>query len=463
LYAVTREKITDVSEIKEAIQGLDEGQKQDILSTCITNSGGGVSSGAVCIDKNNYSTYVKQIQQINYMYNNRSDYGGEILRAVIDTLCSFIGGEGLSVKAEKEKTRKYVETFLKKNKLLDGSELIDNITTGEMEGKDLMMLTPGDDFVKVNNFTYWITPYEIEHANASLKEYTKAVVTLEKKKLEEESNKKTLSKDKFVYVKLGGSPDRVNRTPPTVANILTDIENFSRAKYDMRKNNHLFGRVTPVFLVETLNEAKALQNKINSMDNVIGRAYAGTAKQVLYLEPSGKGREVISKEMIDLLRIISMNTGIPIQYLAYPDLLSNRATAENMLEAVNAATVKKRLIWEEAFTELTQKSMIIATEKGIEGAVNDPDGFEIKLNFATLALLKQVAEIWVLLAEQGYISKASVRSRLPGINITNEEKLLKKEKEERIEDMPTVFKNNADENAANNGESQDENKDKNGG
>ncbi|GAG78234.1 unnamed protein product, partial [marine sediment metagenome] len=84
--------------------------------------------------------------------------------------------------------------------------------------------------------------YDIEYDEKDTKEFTKATVSMDKKDRANTDSQKILNKDKFVYVKLGGSPDRLNLVPPLIANVLTDIENFSRAKYDMRKNNHLFGR-----------------------------------------------------------------------------------------------------------------------------------------------------------------------------------------------------------------------------
>jgi hypothetical protein len=144
--------------------------------------------------------------------------------------------------------------------------------------------------------------------------------------------------------------------------------------------------------------------------------------------------------MIDILCNISTNMKIPIHYLSHPEMLSNRATAENLLEVVNAGILQPRLIIEEALTELVKKAMVIGIERGVKGAVNDPDGFQIKLNFATLSLLKQIAEVWMPLAEAEYVSRLSVMSRLPGINVNKELKQLKKEKEERMADMPTVLK-----------------------
>lgn len=456
-YIVGKKGIKEVDKetakiiVREGLQALTEGERRDILSTCITGAGY-TSTLSTYIDKNNYATYTKQVQTTNQMYNNRTDYGSEILRALIKSRVSFIGGEGMSVKADKKATRNFTEKFLKDNKLLDGSALPDNITTGEMEGKDLLELIPikKDDKlekIRVRNYYWYVTPYNIDWDDKT-GEYKEAKVNassakkdLEGKYADLKAGKTNinLKKDKFVYVKLGGSPDRINLTPPLIANILTDIENFSRTKYDMRANNHLFGKAFPIFLVEKLAEAKALQNKINSENWIVGKGYAGTARDVKIIEPSGMGQEVLQKEMVDLMRIISLNTGIPVQHLAHPDLLSNRATAENMLEMINAATNQERLKWEEAFTELVQKAMIIATEGGMEGAVNDPDGFELKLNFATLALLEQIASVWLPLAEAEYVSRTSVRSRLPGINVSDEEKFLKKEKEERMENMPTVL------------------------
>lgn len=442
-YLVTKNKIQKVTD--NQIKAMEEGQVLDILSPSVTQN---YTSTSTHINKNNYNTYIKQIETINQMYNNRTDYGGELLRMLILSRVSFIAGEGLSVKAQNKTTEKCVTSFLKYNKLLDGSELLKLVQTTQMEGKILYELFSQEENVKVIRYSYYITPYIIQENKRNKELYEKAKISTDKLSETTISNLKTgsgdinLNSDKFVYIKIGGSPDRINNTPPLIANILTDIENFSRCKYDMRNNNHLFGRITPIYLVDELKEAKALQAIINSIDSTIGRAYAGTAKEVFYLEPSGKGQEVLAKEMIELMRIISSNQGIPLQLLAYPDLLSNRATAENMLEMINASTNQERLLIEEGITEMVQKAMVIGFEKGIEGYINAPDGFEIKLNFATLALLKQIAEVWLPLFLEEIISKKSLMSRLPGINVEKEIQLLKKEKDERMKNAKEMFQNN---------------------
>lgn len=458
VYMVSKDNIKAIAPeiVKECIQSMEEGQILDILTPMATQAYS--STYSMYIDKNNYPSYIKQIQVINNMYNNRTDYGGELLRALIDTRVSFIGGEGASVEAQKKGTEDFITDFLTYNKLLEGSNLLKMIILTEMEGKCLLRLKTikdeDENKIKVIRYSYYTTPYNVTEDLEDKDDYKKVVISTDKLTKDVIEVLKNGGKDKdikleadeFVFIKIGGSPDRVNNTPPLIANVLTDIENFSRAKFDMRNNNHLFGMTQPVYLVEDLKEAKSLQTKINSLDKVIGKAYVGTAKQVFYLEPLGRAQECLHKEMIDILCNISTNMKIPIHYLSHPEMLSNRATAENLLEVVNAGILQPRLIIEEALTELVKKAMVIAMEKGVKGAVNDPDGFQIRLNFATLSLLKQIAEVWMPLADAEYVSRLSVMSRLPGINVNKELKQLKKEKEERMADMPTVLKDGTQQN-----------------
>jgi hypothetical protein len=228
--------------------------------------------------------------------------------------------------------------------------------------------------------------------------------------------------ENLVYVKIGGSPDRVNRTVPLIANVLTDIENVSRAKYDLRKNNHLFGKSFLHFKTQTDKEAKSLNNSIQATDWQIGKGFAGNA-EVKYIEPGGKASDVLKEEIIIGMKNISLNTGIPVQLLAYPELLSNRATADNMLEMTNSATIKSREIWEDSLTELIQKAMRMAFERGYID-FNEPDIFEIRLPLISYANLKQIQETWIPLADGDFISDDTVRNIIPGIDPIKEKRII---------------------------------------
>jgi hypothetical protein len=433
-------------EVIKTIQAIGEGERLDVLTSGVT-SVNYAPTGDTYIDKNNYPTYTKQVQVINQMYNNETDYASELTKSVIDTRLSFIGGAGISVKGTSKKTVEFVTKFLEFNKLLKGSELLNVIKIGEMEGKCLIKLKPskfhGKDVIRTISFDWYNNPYDVEMINKEVTKITLAKGGERGVKSKGTDNNQNVPIDEAIYVKLGGSPDRVNETPPKLAVILTDLVNMSRAKYDTRGNNHLYGRPQWVGLTNTAAEAKALNNTINGKDMTRGKSYVGTAREVFYLEPSGKAQGVLEKEILLLARIISMNTGIPIHWLAWPDLMSNRATAENMLEMINAATVQERLIWEEGLTELTRKAMVMGFEKGMEGAVNDPFGFELKLDLVSYANLKQIQDTWIPLAEGDYVSKQTAMSLIPGIDPVKEAKLIEKEKEKRMEDMPTVMQPNS--------------------
>ena len=176
-------------------------------------------------DKNNYKTYASQIQAIYKMYYNESNYGGEILRGIIDTRTAILCGEGLNAvifdspefleqqkqreekkKAEtkempiqsleekpkeniiempseepqteqeieeeeivdekKEAVKEFINNFVKWNKL-EGEGLIEIGECAEMEGKVLLVLNPGmlngKKIIKIDVFDFYSNSYNIQY------------------------------------------------------------------------------------------------------------------------------------------------------------------------------------------------------------------------------------------------------------------------------------------------------------
>jgi len=214
---------------------------------------------------------------------------------------------------------------------------------------------------------------------------------------------------------------------------------MSRAKFDIRKNNHLFGRVTPYFKTADEKEAKSLLNRIQSLAWKIGRSFAGTADFSL-VEPSGNASQSLMNEIVQLIKIISLTTGIPVQLLAYPELLSNRATSQDMLENINAATIKERTKLEEALTELIQKAMKLANERGW-CPYYLPESFIVKIDLTSYANLKQIIEVWFPLMLDNVIDMGTFRSMLPGIDPEEVKKLVEAQKKENMEENMENIKN----------------------
>lgn len=410
------------------IDTLGEGERRDVLTSSAV-----ISSSGDNIDKNNYSNYGSQVQTIYDMYNNRTDYGGEFLRALLDFRVSFIAGAGISIipaderKTIAKKVIKWINNFFIYNKYY-GSQFLEDVLISEMEGKVLLLVFPNvnDGNVRIRSYNWFQTRYDVRMDDKDNQRIKQVLY----KKNESEAMQNLGRPKELVYIKIGGSPDRINRTIPRIANSLQDLENISRAKYDIRKNNHYFGKIFPSFETNELKEAKALQNKINSIDWQIGKAYVGTAK-VNYTEPSGRAVESLKQEIVQGIKNISLNIGIPVHYMAYPELLSNRATAENLLEVINAATIKERTKWTEGITELIRKAMKIAFDNGFINFY-EPKAFQVKIDLSSYATLKQVMEIWYPLMTGDIIGEDTLRSLLPGIDPEKEKKIIEAQKEENI-------------------------------
>lgn len=418
-----------IKTVKSKIQAISEGQI-DVTNTYITEN----LIADKKVDKNNYKTYATQLSGAYSMYEGKADYGIELLQNLVYTMGIFTAGEGVSAFSKKPATQKFLDNFIKKNKL-ESYGLLGKVKTGLLEGKNLLLLTKVIDknenkffdnsYIKLSSFSFYKTQYNIKQ-----NEITKEIEKIEYKVGEEI---KTIDKKQFVFVKLGGIEDEYVNTTNRIHCCLTDIENFSRAKFDLRNNSHLFGKVFPNFRFEkddptAIMDAETLKKELNTGNFKPGKSYVGKAHFDL-LTPGPGAQAVIKEDMLTALRIISMNTGIPIFLLAWPDLMSNRAVAETMLEQINAATKEERLIWEDAIREVIEKAMVMAIDAGFER--EDIIGeFYIKIPFATLFMLEMITKVWQPLYDGKVISMETFRNKIPGINPGDERKLVEEEEEE---------------------------------
>lgn len=397
---------------------------RDPLNPSITNA----QSTAGQVDENNYSEYASQVEALYKMYDAESEYGAEIAKGIVETRAAFIGGEGINVNA-KGATKEFIEEFLKTNKL-HGSRLLDMINLGELEGRDLVRLFADKKNKQINvrsipwiNTKYEITVDKMDRENILKIEYT-----------DSKGEKKTLNQKKMVFVRLGGSHKNINKTSNRIHSILTQIENFSRAMYDLRTNTHVFGKYMPYWKTATKQEAAAINNDIQALDWEIGYGYAGTADFSI-VEPSGAASKAIIEDILINLKAISSTTGIPIHWLAWPELMSNRATADSLIEVISASTKMERLIWEEAFTLIIEKAMDMAIDEyGADQNIKGP--FTVTLPIVSTALLEQATKVWQPLWADKLVSKNTVQNKLPGIDPMKENVQIKKEEKEDGADSP---------------------------
>jgi hypothetical protein len=405
------------------LQAIEEAQR-DVLNTFVTEA----LSSAKVVDENNYRTYASQVQAAHQMYDANTKYGAEFFGGILDTRVAFIMGEGINVTADKKATEKYIRKFLKENKL-NGSQLFRYGEVGELEGKVLTLLKPNrkKEYVSTSIFSWYDNRYSVQRIGDN-----RFIVTY----IDKVTGKTHTINKNFNYAIIGGTYRRVEETPSRTLKVITQIENASRGMYDLQKNSHVFGKITPTWETQDQMAADAINKDVEAAAWEIGQGYAGTAK-FHYAEPSGGAAKQLVDTILSNLRAVSASTGIPIHWLAWPDLMSNRATAENMAEMIQAATRKERLIYQETFTEIIEMSMDMAIDAGFENN-NIKGDFEINIPFISMAMIKALGEIFLSLEAAGVISMATMRNKTPGIDPLYEKDQIQKEKEENIENNPLL-------------------------
>jgi hypothetical protein len=377
-----------------------------------------------------FVTYEAQVLQLQRRYWGLTRYGRELTRSCVDTRVTWIAGNGVNVTAKGAKENKFLQNFIEETKL-DGLYFRELATNAEIEGKNLMLpywvKGEGDKQgkVEVKNISYLDQKYE---AIADPDDYRKIKEILFKDKSGQVTKKLT---DNFVYARYGAMRNRVNEIPPRTAYVLYNIDSVSLAIRDYRKINRKFGSVFPVFEMQTNEDAKNLAKTINDTNWKIGNtlAFVGTAK---YLEPTGGGVESIIKEILMHFRIISNMTGIPVYFLA-PDLMSNRATAQELLEMVNAATMSERENWKDAITQLCKIAMKIHTEK--TGEILNYDDVYVSIPAVSLNQIQTLVDVYLPLQMAGIISKKTLREKVPDIDPEEEQGRMDDEEDDSEDDQ----------------------------
>lgn len=418
--------------LRKKIAAMKEGQR-DITIT----PENGRSSGSDNIASNNYTSYSSQVRAVYDMYAAKTPYGGELLGGLVYLRVAFLGGEGISFQAEKPATSKFIESLIKVNRL-NGMNHINIVKMQEMEGQALLIARP------INNDIAWVNggkPYVgIDPVLWVNHNYTAVISKNNPRKLDrvfvkDKDEEKDIAESKNIaWIATGGTLEDTTNYTHKIHRVLTQVGNVSRAAFDLRKSSHLFGHPTAVWEFDYQDPtadkgAKAIINETNSVDWEPGRTYAGKAVH-RYVTIPGDGVVFPKEDILNNMRFISMTLNLPIHFLSWPDLMSNRATAENLLEVITAGTKTERLLLEELYTEIIWKSMHIAVNNGIENADIIGD-FEVKIPMVSISQLQHIASVWLPLAEKMMIRESTVRNMIPGIDPTAEEKGLEKEKKKR--------------------------------
>lgn len=410
----------EVEAIKEIIiQAYPEGSKakMDIESLLMVNN----LSMSVPGITNSYRDYATQTDAIYAKYNSMEEFGNQMVRTIIDFRTAFLSGEGISVSSKNERTAKWLETFIQDNKL-NGSTLVNLVKGSEMAGQSLVTLKVDKETgeVSLHRKPYNITkPYRAKYDQ----------VTFELIGMQERNDLNgwvSLNIKDYIYIRVGGD-DVPSDTPTTRTGVvLTDIDNYDRAIKDIRRNNHVFARITPVFQVDNEGEAKSLKVWLSTIKWKIGTAFIGKAK-FSYESPNTTAYQNLTSELTSVVKVISGITGIPVHWLGYVDLMSNRSTADSLYEVIKNATLNERLIWEEGIYDILLKAQEMYIDSGGKEITLDKD-FQVRLPLIDFASFKSKVDALSKAYADEAISLDDYRNQVPGIDPIKTAKAIEIEK-----------------------------------
>ena len=436
----TRNKRKEVNSVKSSavknikIQATTEGDFSTItLESLLT--GRSLSSGIPGVS-NNYPTYGSQVSEIYRKYNGLSDFGVAQTRSITDLRTAMIMGEGISISCEDKKTSEWLATFIHENKL-DGIELIKGVKGSEMSGQLLYVLKPYKEntinkkTVQLRRLGYSVdNPFKVERYNSIYSNDYEVQRVL----IRQGRTWVPLNEEYMVYVRTGGDDLNVSEPTTKLGVVLTDIENYDRAIKDLRRNNHVFARITPTFQVENESEAGSLISRLKAIQWKIGEAFIGKAK-LEYTTPGQGAHENIKTELEASVKNISATTGVPVHWLGYVDLMSNRSTADNLYELIKQATILERLEWERAIYDVLLKAQEVYIDNGGTD-LNYNEDFQVRLPLLNFGgFLDLVRGLTIAYADEA-ISIEDYRSMLPNIDPIKTKEALEAESEVNMRILP---------------------------
>lgn len=345
-------------------------------------------------DRQQYLTYDVQVNELYRMLEGLADFGGELTKAVLDYRTSFLAGEGLRLTGE---GAGWAEDFLAANQY-NGQRLIDAVMDAEVTGHILLSLEATVPYPTISRWPVdgsesWKPVYQGDR-----------VVAIEQ---ERDGRQEMLftAGDPFVYVRTGGHGNVWRFPQPTTRLCLavSSLKSYDRALAQIRDVNDHGARITPAWTAANRQALNELFQHVKESKWSIGD-HAITDGEFKYEVPGTGAVDTLTRELAAVVKDIAGLTGIPVHWLGYTDLMSNRATADSLFETIRAATLRERLALEEGFAEVCRRAAVMAGRS--------PD---IIVNMPLLSFrdFQSRSDTLLALQERGIIGVEDIRAQLP--------------------------------------------------
>ena len=302
------------------------------------------------------------VETLRLMYKGENDWGNQLTGVITDFNASMQWGNGVRVKPStrwladrsgQDNTPDPPELqpwqdFLDFNDLNDEGG-IDLGVSGELDGQALLTWERDE---RERNVRMWTVPlletkYQVEYER--LWQPSKAILN------PGDEDEQPLKPGEFVFAKLRALGNGTYGVP-TCKRIIDDIIDLDKARTDFRKINNLFASPTPLFKAGGEDGIDRIWDTIKATNWRIGKAFilmADDSFELVTLDPAAV--DSLLKEIVMLLQLISAASSVPVHFLGHPDLMSNRAVAQEDMKpsVIFAGKAQKRFVG--TLNELAEK------------------------------------------------------------------------------------------------------------
>ena len=369
-----------------------------------------VSSG-VPGTENSYRSYSSQVAETYRKYNGKSEWGNSQVRTIVDTRVAFIAGEGISISTNDTVFAQWVKTFLKETRL-SGSKFFSLCMAAEMSGRVALLL-------KRQSGTYpALDVLGCKVANGKIQRPDEA----------------TLPEDKAVLIKTGGDGTDGEETTTRTGLILTECETYDRALKDLRRSNYYGARITPAWKTESDGETDALIANLKKSGWKVGQGFVGKAS-LDFKTPGTGASDNLQKELGSAAKTISAVTAVPVHWLGHTDLMSNRATADDLYQTISNGTSRERVLISEGMYELIVKAQALYIDSGgtdIQAVNRD---FTVSIPSVDYGKFESMVRALSLAYSDKIISADDYRAQIPGIDPLETKKALADQAKADIQDI----------------------------
>ncbi len=423
-------------------------------------------------DRSDFSDRRNAIIQIIHMYRGIADWGNQLTRKIINYRIGFVFPQGVKAEivakpVEDEEATSALQDegragvpipelevveievggdeleFIQESVIdfnnLDGVGIDDFAKCSEFEGQVLVHLRPvkekqedGEDVIRIAlDVIPWIDiEYDIffnvvdgvEIINAGIKE-----VIIREQDAELVGRSIDVGTQNTMTRTIPGSDvafvafDTIARSfvgTPSLMGLINTLEDTDKVLADMRQGNKYFAHPKPVFKADSVEEASRLNDIIGSSTDsswklgdplIIAGDFSLTSLEL-------DGFTALENELTKKVQIISGGTNVPPQHLGFPELMSNRDTAENMMEPIANFAMERQEKWRVFLNEVFDKAIVMRNKAAgsANGVTKLSTGLvESVLTSTTTRQLQTLKDLKIPLAVMGEWSFADVRRDMP--------------------------------------------------